>query len=81
MQKNKIILRYLIKENFISFLIIFIFSCLLFISIDLIELIRRGSSKNIEFGILTTIAAISHNIMNTEGGGSRGDTYSSNNNK
>ena len=52
MLKNRIILRYLIKENFISFLIIFIFSCLLFISIDLIELIRRGSSKNIEFGIL-----------------------------
>ena len=52
MLKNKIIIRYLIKENFLSFLIIFVFSCFLFISIDLIELIRRGSSKNIEFGIL-----------------------------
>ena len=58
MQKNKIILRYLIKENFISFLIIFVFSCLLFISIDLIELIRRGSSKNIEFGILLKMSIL-----------------------
>ncbi len=52
MLKNKIILRYLIKENLFSFLIILTFSCLLFISIDLIELIRRSSSKSIEFNIL-----------------------------
>ena len=58
MLKNKIILRYLIKENFLSFLIIFVFSCLLFISIDLIELIRRGSSKNIEFGILLKMSIL-----------------------
>ena len=49
MIKNPIILRYLIKENIYSFLIIFSFSCLLFISIDLIELIRRSSSKDIDF--------------------------------
>ena len=48
MIKNPTILRYLIKENIYSFLIIFSFSCLLFISIDLIELIRRSSSKEID---------------------------------
>ena len=51
-----IILRYLIKENIFSFSIIFSFSCLLFISIDLIELIRRSSSKEIEFLILVKMA-------------------------
>ncbi len=56
MIKNSIILRYLIKENIFSFLIIFSFSCLLFISIDLIELIRRSSSKEIEFTILLKMA-------------------------
>ena len=49
MLKNKIIFRYLLKENLTSFLIILSFSCLLFVSIDLIELIRRSSSKTIEF--------------------------------
>ena len=52
MLKSKIILKYLVKENLSSFLIILTFSCFLFISIDLIELIRRSSSKNIEFSIL-----------------------------
>ena len=56
MIKNTIILRYLVKENIFSFLIIFSFSCLLFISIDLIELIRRSSSKEIEFLILFKMA-------------------------
>ena len=56
MIKNPIILRYLIKENIYSFLIIFSFSCLLFISIDLIELIRRSSSKEIDFLILLKMA-------------------------
>ena len=56
MIKNSIILRYLIKENIYSFLIIFSFSCLLFISIDLIELIRRSSSKEIDFLILLKMA-------------------------
>ena len=56
MLKSKIILKYLIKENLISFLIILSFSCFLFISIDLIELIRRSSSKNIEFSILLKMA-------------------------
>ena len=56
MLKSKIILKYLIKENLISFLIILSFSCFLFISIDLIELIRRSSSKSIEFSILLKMA-------------------------
>ncbi len=58
MLKSKIIIKYLIKENLVSFLIILSFSCLLFISIDLIELIRRSSSKNIEFGILLKMAIL-----------------------
>ena len=58
MLKSKIILKYLIKENLVSFLIILTFSCFLFISIDLIELIRRSSSKNIEFGILLKMAIL-----------------------
>ena len=56
MINHPIILRYLVKENIFSFSIIFSFSCLLFISIDLIELIRRSSSKEIEFLILVKMA-------------------------
>ena len=56
MIKNTIVLRYLVKENIFSFLILFIFSCMLFISIDLIELIRRSSSKEIDFLILLKMA-------------------------
>ena len=56
MIKNPIIFRYLIRENIFSFLIIFSFSCLLFISIDLIELIRRSSSKEVEFTVLLKMA-------------------------
>ena len=56
MIKNTIITRYLIKENIFSFLIVFSFSCLLFISIDLIELIRRSSSKEVDFIILVKMA-------------------------
>ena len=58
MFKNIIFFKYLLKENLFSFLIIFIFSCSLFFLIDLIELIRRGSSKNIEFGILFKLAIL-----------------------
>ena len=58
MLKSKIILKYLLKENLISFLIILAFSCFLFISIDLIELIRRSASKNIEFNILLKMAIL-----------------------
>lgn len=54
--KSKLVLRYLIKENFFSFIIIFSFACILFVSIDLIELIRRSSSKNIELNILLKMA-------------------------
>ena len=50
MVANKLVLRYLLKENLLSFLLVFSFSCLLFISIDLIELIRRSSTKEIEIG-------------------------------
>lgn len=58
MLKNRIILRYLLKENLISFLIILSFACLLFISIDLIELIRRSSSKTIEFITLLKMSVL-----------------------
>ena len=56
MVANKLILRYLLKENLLSFLLVFLFSCLLFISIDLIELIRRSSTKEIEITILVKMA-------------------------
>jgi len=56
MLKNKIVLRYLLKENLTSFLIILSFACFLFISIDLIELIRRSSNKSIEFHVLIKMA-------------------------
>ena len=58
MLKGKIILRYLVKENLLSFLIVFTFSCFLFVSIDLIELIRRSSTKSIEFNILLKMAIL-----------------------
>ena len=49
--KNTLVLRYIIKENLFPFYNFYI--CMyFFISIDLIELIRRSSSKNIEFTIL-----------------------------
>ena len=48
MVRNKLVLRYLLRENLFSFILVFSFSCLLFISIDLIELIRRSSTKEIE---------------------------------
>ena len=56
MVANKLVLKYLLKENLFSFLLVFSFSCLLFISIDLIELIRRSSTKEIEIGILVKMA-------------------------
>ncbi len=56
MIRSRIIFRYLIKENIFSFLMVFLFSCVLFISIDLIELIRRSSSKEIEFSVLLKMA-------------------------
>ena len=58
MFSNIIFFKYLFKENLFSFLVIFIFSCSLFFLIDLIELIRRGSSKNIELGILLKLAVL-----------------------
>ncbi len=56
MVSNKIVIKYLVKENLYSFILVFSFSCLLFISIDLIELIRRSSTKEIEFSILLKMA-------------------------
>ena len=56
--KSTLVLRYLIKENLFSFLIIFLFACLFFISIDLIELIRRSSSKNIDITVLLKMAIL-----------------------
>ena len=56
MIKNLIVFKYLLKGNLYSFLIVFIFSSILFFSIDLIELIRRGASKEIEFIILLKLA-------------------------
>ena len=47
MLKNKLVIRYLLKENLFSFLLVFIFSCLLFVSIDLIELIREVPAKKL----------------------------------
>ena len=56
MVTNKLVLKYLLKENLFSFLLVFSFSCLLFISIDLIELIRRSSTKEIEISVLVKMA-------------------------
>ena len=56
MFKNKLVTKYLIKENLFSFLLVFSFSCLLFVSIDLIELIRRSSTKEIDLSILVKMA-------------------------
>ena len=56
MVTNKLVLRYLLKENLFSFLLVFSFSCILFISIDLIELIRRSSTKEIQISILIKMA-------------------------
>ena len=56
--KNTLVLRYIIKENLLSFIITFTFACIFFVSIDLIELIRRSSSKNIEFSVLLKMAIL-----------------------
>jgi len=56
MIRSKKVFKYLLKENFYSFLIILFFVCALFFTIDLIELIRRGSSKDVGFSILLKLA-------------------------
>ena len=58
MFQNKLVTKYLIKENLFSFLLVFSFSCLLFVSIDLIELIRRSSTKEIDLSILVKMALL-----------------------
>ena len=56
MLRNRLVIKYLLKENLFSFVLIFSFSCLLFISFDLIELIRRSSTKSIDISILIKMA-------------------------
>ena len=56
MIKSQLILKYLLRKNFNSILIILTFSCLLFFLVDLVELMRRGSSKGIPTSILVKIA-------------------------
>lgn len=58
MIKPVIILRYITKENLLSLAMIASTCCLLFLAIDLIELLRRGASKNIDFNILVKIALL-----------------------
>lgn len=55
MIKPTVILNYLLKENLISFFIIFIFCCFLFFTVDFIELLRRSSSKNIPISLIFKI--------------------------
>lgn len=56
MIKTQLILKYLLRNNFNSILLILFFSCSLFFLVDLVELMRRGSSKNISMEILIFIA-------------------------
>lgn len=56
MIKPLLILNYLIKQNFVIILTISFFCCFLFLTIDLIELLRRSSTKEIPFNIILKIA-------------------------
>ena len=56
MFKPFLIINYLLKKNFYSIVLISFFSCFLFLTIDLIELLRRSSSKEIPFEIVVKIA-------------------------
>ncbi len=58
MIKPFLIYGYLTKQNFISFFTITFFCCFLFLTIDLIELLRRGSSKEIPFELILKIALL-----------------------
>ena len=56
MFKPFLVLSYLTKQNFYSILVISFFCFSLFFLIDLIELLRRSSSKEIPFDIILKIA-------------------------
>ena len=58
MIKPFLILNYLIKQNLYAIFIISFFCCFLFLTIDLIELLRRSSSKEIPFDIIFKIALL-----------------------
>ena len=55
MIKPLIILNYLIKKNLLSILVIMFFCCFLFLTIDLIELLRRSSSKDVPIKVVLKI--------------------------
>ena len=56
MIKPIIILKYISKENLRSLGILFFFICFLFFTIDLVELLRRGASKDISIKVLINIS-------------------------
>ena len=58
MIKPIIISNYIIKQNFFSLLIITFFCCSLFLIIDLIELLRRSSSKEVPIDVVVKIAIL-----------------------
>ena len=58
MIKPLIILKYISKENLVSLGVLFFFICFLFFSIDLVELLRRGASKDIPLKILINISLL-----------------------
>lgn len=58
MFKPFLIVNYLLKTNFYSIILITFFSCFLFLTIDLIELLRRSSSKEVPFEIVIKIALL-----------------------
>ncbi|MDC3091690.1 LPS export ABC transporter permease LptG [Rickettsiales bacterium] len=58
MIKPFLILNYLIKQNLYAIFIISFFCCFLFLTIDLIELLRRSSTKEIPFDIILKISLL-----------------------
>lgn len=56
MIKPFLILNYILRANFYSFLVIAFFCCFLFFAIDLIELLRRSSSKEIPLHFIFKIS-------------------------
>lgn len=58
MIKPYLILSYLIKKNLYSLFTITFFCCFLFLTIDLIELLRRSSSKEVPLDIIVKITLL-----------------------
>ena len=58
MIKPFIIINYLIKKNLFSVFVITFFCCFLFLTIDLIELLRRSSSKDVPINIVLKITLL-----------------------